>query len=753
MARYPRWLLLFLAGLLVVATGGCSDDGADDDVVDPPGDDDDVGDDDDTGDDDTGDDDTEQGPCIYTDDWLAVLPEEDALGDASGYLLDIRSLQYQHADPYLYFRLRGWEAFDCHKNSLALNVLLRAGLVEYSLTWDNVQPNPGPLQFWSSANAWQQPYDLPESMHFCPDLEDSFVIGIDPTDHLLPVEPTDFYARAAVNFWGDGGYSDAAPDDGSWPPISLAFDPHVTPGTFSFAETDGDGVVEAGETVLIQLSLLNEGLDATGTQLTAVANLAAASSAPATLNVDSVVYGGGAALAGGGEASSDEPFQVAVGGEALPGHRLELALLVTDDAGHQWELAAPAIVVGYPAEIPLTTLLADADDTGDALDIAAVRYSVTAGEMVFLIDTHGPHTAEAEVDLFLDVDLDGGDDYRLSTLDPDTGAMTGRLFEARENDWAAVGYPATFNYSSGNETLAMGVPLSRIGDPPYTRIHAQSYTTAFDQAPDAYAWAPNRPVACAVESPLLGLGAYSMSDAVGDGDVHLEPGEEWTLEVQATNYGMVAAEDVAGTLLGVGGGITLLASLLEFGEIPPGEAAWAIDPIRFRVDEGTPPATQYLPELWAIAAGYPMGDVSVADPVAIGVGVLPGDSVATAPAIEGTINLLYGDSRLFTDTYSDPSMCTGWPANGNDAVYGLLMTTGMQLIASAIYQTYPPDASIYISDDEAHPDLSCLAGSDVLFGNSQEVLNFAAPADGLYYLVVDAYETGGGPFELSLIFY
>ncbi len=749
MARLAQFLLV-LVGLFRGAMGGCMAASGDDDTV-VVTDDDDTGDDDDSTDDDTGDDDTAQGPCTYSDEWHDVLAEDDAQGDADGYLLDIRALQYQFADPYLYLRLQSWEPFDLHDGDLAVQLMFKFSNLEHALTWDYVRPNPGPLQFWCAINLWQEPLELPESMHFCSDEDDSLVLGIDPQD-LTPPSNHGYYARVGVHFWGDGGHADIAPDDGSWLPLTMTFEPEVVPGALTFVETDGDGVIEPGETVEIRVPLHNQGLSPTGGQLTATATLASTTSAPANLAVDGAVYGGGAPLAGGDEAGPDEPLQLVVDGDALPGHGLDLDIVVTDDAGHEWAFTPATLVVGYPVDVPLTTLLTDGDDSEDAMDIAAVSYSVSAAEMVFLIESHGPHAAAAVVDLFVDTDLDGEDDYLLSSWDPDAGTFTGRLFEAGDEGWTPVGYAATFNYTPGNDYLAIGVELAHIGDPPYVRIHVQSHTNALDRAPDLSGWAPNRPLAVAVESPLLGLGEYTLSEALGDGDVHIEPGEEWDVTLAAYNYGHAVAEDVEGTLVNLGGGITLLAGQLVFGEVQPGEVVWATEPARFRVDAGSSGATQYQPKLWAVPAGYPMGDASVADAIPVGVGVLPGDTAASSPTISGTINL-FADTRLFVDSYGDPSACTGWPAAGSDAVYGLQMTAGMVLAVTTVYQTYPPDASIYISDDATHPDLACLAGSDSQFGVSGETLNFTAPVDGLYYLVVDAYETGGGPFDLSLIFY
>ena len=178
-------LLILLWGLAALATSGCADDTADDDTIQPPADDDTAGDDD-GADDDSGDDDTAEGPCSYSELWYDAPAGEDAQGDSAGYLLDIRSLQYQYADPYLYFRLRGWEPFDVHDDDLTAHVLVKLGDSEHALVWDNRKPNPGPLQYWNQENQWEEPQELPESMHVCADEEDSFVIGIDPLPLLPP---------------------------------------------------------------------------------------------------------------------------------------------------------------------------------------------------------------------------------------------------------------------------------------------------------------------------------------------------------------------------------------------------------------------------------------------------------------------------------------------------------------------------------------------------------------------------------------
>ena len=131
-------------------------------------------------------------------------------------------------------------------------------------------------------------------------------------------------------------------------------------------------------------------------------------------------------------------------------------------------------------------------------------------------------------------------------------------------------------------------------------------------------------------------------------------------------------------------------------------------------------------------------------------GLQPADLAVDAPLVSQP-GLYVGDTTAMADDYADPSNCTGWSAAGNDAVFAIDLAGNQQLIADLTYLTADPDAVMYISDDPSAPDTACLDGVDDVYDGT-ESLTFTAPGPATYYLVIDNYYTGGGPFEVMLVF-
>ena len=106
--------------------------------------------------------------------------------------------------------------------------------------------------------------------------------------------------------------------------------------------------------------------------------------------------------------------------------------------------------------------------------------------------------------------------------------------------------------------------------------------------------------------------------------------------------------------------------------------------------------------------------------------------------------LYYGDLSGLVDDYSDPSACTGYPAEGPDAVYRLQVPDDRLLSATLYYEN--ADAVLYLVD--ACGAMSApVACSDIGGLNTAEFVTYApAPGDGgEYYLVVDSF--GALPLE------
>lgn len=126
------------------------------------------------------------------------------------------------------------------------------------------------------------------------------------------------------------------------------------------------------------------------------------------------------------------------------------------------------------------------------------------------------------------------------------------------------------------------------------------------------------------------------------------------------------------------------------------------------------------------------------------------DTCDGALAIERcTEGVISGDLSFAVANY-DPGVpgpsCTGYAAAGNDVTY--VMNLEQNDVVSLFYfGGY--DESFYIVSDCGNVSGSCLIGADDTVGTG-ETIDWVVPADGTYYLIVDAYGGGaGGAFELT----
>jgi hypothetical protein len=102
--------------------------------------------------------------------------------------------------------------------------------------------------------------------------------------------------------------------------------------------------------------------------------------------------------------------------------------------------------------------------------------------------------------------------------------------------------------------------------------------------------------------------------------------------------------------------------------------------------------------------------------------------------------LYFGDLIGLVDDYSDPSACTGYPAEGPDAVYRLQVPDDRLLSATLYYEN--ADAVLYLVDscDSMAEPLAC---SDIGGINTAEFVTHAPGTGegGEYFLVVDSFGT------------
>lgn len=101
----------------------------------------------------------------------------------------------------------------------------------------------------------------------------------------------------------------------------------------------------------------------------------------------------------------------------------------------------------------------------------------------------------------------------------------------------------------------------------------------------------------------------------------------------------------------------------------------------------------------------------------------------------------FGDSSTARDDhdlgYGNP--LTNWDTPGRDVAFVVHLTQGQQL--SMTYEQTVWDASFYVLDDTCSV-VNALAGADDTLDSEPEAMDFTAPADGDYVVVLDAYYEG-----------
>jgi len=114
-----------------------------------------------------------------------------------------------------------------------------------------------------------------------------------------------------------------------------------------------------------------------------------------------------------------------------------------------------------------------------------------------------------------------------------------------------------------------------------------------------------------------------------------------------------------------------------------------------------------------------------------------------------TSGQLAGDLLNYTNNYTPGSnSCTGYSANGRDAVYKLELDGGEVVHLDYVQTNF--DASFYVVTDCANIDGSCVDGADNTVTGGHEIIDFTAAGPGTYYIILDAYGTNtGGPWALT----
>ncbi|MBN2694806.1 pre-peptidase C-terminal domain-containing protein [bacterium] len=131
--------------------------------------------------------------------------------------------------------------------------------------------------------------------------------------------------------------------------------------------------------------------------------------------------------------------------------------------------------------------------------------------------------------------------------------------------------------------------------------------------------------------------------------------------------------------------------------------------------------------------------------------VLPGptgtDTCVDSPVINSS-GLWVGTTVDATNDYNAGSGgCTGFNTNGVDVTYQITMAAGDQLSLSLARTTTSVDMALYIVTDCSDVFTSCVEGVD---GGNPETLTYTAEADGVYFIIVDAYTSSNSAYTYEL---
>lgn len=149
--------------------------------------------------------------------------------------------------------------------------------------------------------------------------------------------------------------------------------------------------------------------------------------------------------------------------------------------------------------------------------------------------------------------------------------------------------------------------------------------------------------------------------------------------------------------------------------------------------------------------GRASGDFSLT--VTISPPVLGGETCANAIVVPASGASFMSTTVGFTNDYSPPVACTGFPQAGPDRVYRADLARGDVL--EALVDFAPGlDGSMYVVTDCAQLASSCVDGSDYGLAGEAEAIRYVARTAGPHYVVVDAeLSASAGAHELFALSY
>ncbi len=127
----------------------------------------------------------------------------------------------------------------------------------------------------------------------------------------------------------------------------------------------------------------------------------------------------------------------------------------------------------------------------------------------------------------------------------------------------------------------------------------------------------------------------------------------------------------------------------------------------------------------------------------------PSNDVCSGAIVLIGTGSLDGDTAPYANDY-DPGSggCTdGYPEAGNDATYVVDLNAGDTI--SMTYTQHNLDGAFYMVTDCSNVAGTCVAGADATVTGQPETIYFTVPTTGTYYIILDSYTAGGGPWTLD----
>jgi hypothetical protein len=117
---------------------------------------------------------------------------------------------------------------------------------------------------------------------------------------------------------------------------------------------------------------------------------------------------------------------------------------------------------------------------------------------------------------------------------------------------------------------------------------------------------------------------------------------------------------------------------------------------------------------------------------------------------DGLFDYPYNSGDMVNDYTTGSPSCTGYTANGPDAVAYVQLAPGGTVEAHMQPLTTGLDASIYLITNPEDPENSCVIGSDNTVGMDEEWFFYESVEGGIYYIIFDAWSSAPPATEVHV---